>query len=97
MAEITLVCCQDPERPMMMMFLPCAIKAKYYPWALIGFFSLLNGFQSFQYDAVIGIIYGYAYFHYLNRYMAISDNFGARVDAWFPFRYLKTFTGNSPL
>jgi len=94
MAEITVSCCADPEKPVVMMFIPYPFKAKYYPWALIGFFSLLNGFQSFQFDAVIGIIYGYSYSYYLKNYFIIPDNFVNRVDNWFPFKYLKTLTGN---
>jgi len=93
MAEITVSCCADPERPVMMMFIPYPFKAKYYPWALIGFFSLLNGFQSFQFDAVIGIIYGYAYSYYLKNYITISDNIVNKIENIFPFKYMKTLTG----
>ena len=92
MAEITLSCCSDPEKPVVMMFIPYPFKAKYYPWALTGFFALINGFQ-IQYDAIIGIIYAYFYFFYLKNYLSISDSLIALIDNLFPFKYLKNLKG----
>ena len=92
MAEITLNSCENPERDVMMMFIPYPFKAKYYPWALLGFFAVMNQFN-IQYDTVIGILYGYLYFYYLKNYLVISDNFLTKVDNCIPFKYLKRFTG----
>jgi len=76
----------------MMMFIPYPIRAKYYPWALIGFFTVINGFQ-LQFDAFIGIVYGYLYFYYLSSYLVIPDRFLLKADECFPFKYLKRFKG----
>jgi len=92
MAEITLNCCLNPEKQYMMMCLPWPIQAKYYPWALVAFFTVINMFQP-QFDVIVGVIYGYLYFYYLSSYLVISDNFCAKVSECFPFKYLKGMTG----
>lgn len=61
MADISINCLRDPDRDVMFFFIPFPIKAKYYPWALLGFFTILN--FSFQFDLICGVGFGYLY-HY---------------------------------
>jgi membrane associated rhomboid family serine protease len=42
--EITLICLENPEREMTFFLIPCPIKAKFYPLALLCIFTLLNNF-----------------------------------------------------
>jgi hypothetical protein len=61
-----------------MLFMPFMIKAKYYPWALFGFFMLLN--MSIQFDILSGILYGYIFFYYLKDKLQFSDEFIIKVE-----------------
>lgn len=78
MAEITILCLNNPQNQLMMMFLPCLIPAKYYPWALFAFFSVLN--MRLQFDILAGILYGYLFFHYLKTKIQISDEFVNKLE-----------------
>jgi len=78
MAEITILCLTNPQNNLMMMFLPCLIPAKYYPWALFAFFSVLN--MNLQFDILAGILYGYLFHHYLKTKIKISDEFTNKIE-----------------
>ena len=78
MAEITILCLNNPQNQLMMMFLPCMIPAKYYPWALFAFFSVLN--MNFQFDILAGIVYGYLFHHFLKGKIQISDEFANKIE-----------------
>lgn len=78
MAEITILCLNNPQNQLMMMFLPCLIPAKYYPWALFAFFSVLN--MNLQFDILAGILYGYLFHHYLKTKIQISDEFVNKME-----------------
>lgn len=78
MAEITILCLNNPQNQLMMMFLPCLIPAKYYPWALFAFFSVLN--MNLQFDILAGILYGYLFHHYLKTKIQISDEFVTKME-----------------
>lgn len=79
MAEITILCLTNPENQLRMMFLPCLIPAKYYPWSLFAFFSLLN--MNLQFDIVTGIIYGYLFHYFLKTKIQLSDEFINKVES----------------
>jgi membrane associated rhomboid family serine protease len=78
MAEITILCLTNPDNQLRIMFLPCLVPAKYYPWALFAFFSVLN--MNLQIDIIAGIIYGYLFHHFLKTKIQISDEFIIRIE-----------------
>jgi len=78
LAEITILCLTNPQNQLMMMFLPCLIPAKYYPWTLFAFFTVLN--MNLQFDILAGILYGYLFHHYLKSKIQFSDEFINRVE-----------------
>lgn len=73
LSDITIQCLQDPERETMFFFIPYPIKAKYYPWVLIGFFTLLN--FNIQFDIFCGVIFGYLYHYKLKEKLEFSHAF----------------------
>jgi membrane associated rhomboid family serine protease len=95
MAEITMLCLANPDNQVMMFFIPYPFKALYYPWALFGFFTLMN--MTIQLDILAGIGYGYLFFFYLRNYIQFSDNFVRKCEESFIFRNLSNFSGFVPL
>jgi len=95
LSEITLLCLANPESDLRMFLIPCPIKAKFYPWALFGFFTVINGFRVIQFDILAGILYGYAWFYFLKDKIQISDNCLIKVQNCFLFNKIQGFTGNS--
>jgi hypothetical protein len=95
MFEITVTCAANPERQMMFFFLPCPMKAKYYPWVLFFFFTLLSGFM-IQFDLVSGILYGYLYHFKLQKFLSLSDGFIKKVEGSFLFKCCFSFSGFVP-
>lgn len=91
-AEITIRCMKDPEAQMMFFFFPWPIKAKFYPWVLIGFFFLIN-MGSIQIDFIIAILYGYLYHYKLKSKLEFSIDFIRRWENRFPFKSLQGFDG----
>jgi membrane associated rhomboid family serine protease len=96
MAEITLLCLANPENPVALFFLPCQFAAKYYPWALLAFFTIMNP-QSFQFDILCGILYGYLYFYYLRNYLTLTNETANNWEQKFIFRFMRRFNGYVPL
>jgi membrane associated rhomboid family serine protease len=95
MAEITILCLINPDQQVKMFFIPYSFRAKYYPWALFGFFTLLN--FNLQFDILSGIFYGYIMYYYLRSILQISDNFIVKCENNFIFRSLSKFTGFVPI
>lgn len=95
MAEITILCLTNPQNQLMMMFLPCLIPAKYYPWALFGFFTMLN--MSLQFDILAGILYGYIFHHFLKSKLQFSDEFIVKVENMPLLNKLSYFSSFVPL
>ena len=72
--DITLLCLANPDSDLRMFLIPCPIKARFYPWALFGFFTVINGFRIIQFDILAGILYGYAYFYFLKNKIQFSES-----------------------
>lgn len=92
MAEITINCMKDPESQMMFFMFPCPIKAKYYPWFLICFFTMFNGFQVIPFDLITAVLFGYMYIWKLSSYFEFSIQKIQTLESKFPFSYLKRFS-----
>jgi hypothetical protein len=90
MAEITLLCLVNPENPVMFFFIPYQFRAKFYPFVLLGFFSLFNGIQL---DLISGVIYAYLFFYYLRQKLQFSDQFIVSCENSFIFKHLSKFAG----
>lgn len=80
LAEITILCLNNPQGQLQMFLIPCLIPAKFYPWALFAFFTVLN--MSVQFDILAGILYGYLFFYFLKNKMQFSDEFINRAENW---------------
>lgn len=80
LAEITILCLTNPQGQLRMLFIPCMIPAKFYPWALFAFFTLLN--MNVQFDILAGILYGYLFFYFLKNKIQFSDEFICRAENW---------------
>lgn len=89
--ELSIRCIKEPDAQMMFFFFPWPIRALYYPWILIGFFTLLN--FHIQFDLVVAIVYGYLYHYKLGKYMELSISFIQKMEDCFPFKYIKNFSG----
>ena len=66
---------------------PCVIKAKYYPLVLVGFFTLLSGFN-FDFEILSGIAFGYLYHRYLENRLKVTDSFALRVERSVLFKWM---------
>jgi len=97
LAEITILCLANPESPLRMFLIPCPIKAKYYPWALFGFFTILSGFTVIQFDILAGIVYGHMFFYWLKDKIQCSDNFVMKIQGCCLFAKCASLNGNYKL
>ena len=95
LSEITMLCLANPEADLRMFLIPCPIKARFYPWALFGFFTVINGFRVIQFDILAGILYGYAWFYFLKAKVQLSDNCMIKIQNCFPFSKLSGLTGKN--
>ena len=76
MSLIVVECHYAPDASRRMMFLPCEIPSKYFPLALLGFFSLLGG-SLFPLFVSVGV--GYAY---CNGYCASFEPSAETLARW---------------
>jgi membrane associated rhomboid family serine protease len=95
MSEITLLSLAHPENPMQLFMIPYTFKAKYYPWALFAFWSLLN--MSISFDNLAGIVFGYIYFYKLRERLSFSDRLVYKIENYKVVKYFSTFSGFIPL
>jgi membrane associated rhomboid family serine protease len=91
MAEITLLCLANPDNEVRMFLIPCPMKARYYPWALLAFFTLLN--MRLQFDLIAGVGYAYLFNYYLRSKIQFSDNFVQKCENSFLFKCFSNWTG----
>jgi membrane associated rhomboid family serine protease len=87
MADITISCTESPDREVMFFFIPYPIQSKYYPWVLIGFFTLLN--FNLQFDLLCGILFGYLYTYKLKDLVNFSNQFVSKVENSLLCKYVR--------
>ena len=92
MSLITIECLINPEADYSFFFFP--VKAKFYPWFLLLFFTILNQFM-IQIDVLAGILLGYLSFYYIGRFIEISFTTALSFERLFLFSWMKSFTCNS--
>lgn len=91
MAELTLLCMANPESTMRLFLLPCDIKAKYYPFCLLIFFTIMGG--GIQFDIFSAVIYGVLFHFVIKSRFNISDVFINKCENCIVFKWLKTVPG----
>lgn len=86
--ELVLLCLNNPQSKIKILFFPFTIKAKYYP---LLFYLLLSLFDSFKIDLQIisGIFYGIIYFYFLKNIIKISDSFAYNIEDNYCFKLAK--------
>ena len=88
MCDLTLICLRNPESNMRFFFFPCNIKAKYYPFFLFGFFTLLSNFN-IDFEILCGIVFGFLYHYYLYRKIKVSNSFALKVENSFLCKWMR--------
>lgn len=81
--DIVIECNKDPEVGRMLCCFPVEIKSKYYPWALVVFFTLFFGPQL---DLFIGIAVGYCHIYGLLDRLMIGSGKAKTFESKFPFK-----------
>ena len=79
LCELTLLCLSNPESPNKLFFTPIIIKAKYYPFILVGIFIIIDSFK-IDLEIISGILFAYIYFYCFKNILKISDNFAQKIE-----------------
>ena len=79
LCELTLLCLSNPESPNKLFFGLIVIKAKFYPFLLLGFFILVDSFK-IDLEILSGIFFAYIYFYFFKNILKISDNFAQKIE-----------------
>lgn len=56
MVEMVIRCNRDPDEGLPLLFCPCTIRAKYYPWAFVLLFSFFGVFFSLVFGLFVGYL-----------------------------------------
>ncbi len=93
LAELNIQCMgnPDPKARMKLFLIPIPIPNKFLPWLLFLFFSLINGFRTFQIDILSAILYGYFYHFVLRNRLTFSNECLSKCQDGL-FKCLTTFT-----
>ena len=90
MSLITIECLNNAESDYYFFF---TFKAKYYPWILLLFFTILNQFV-IQIDVLAGILFGHISFYFIEKYIKVSLQTAESLENCFLFSCLKSFNSN---
>lgn len=91
MSELTILCMANPESTMRLFLFPCDIKAKYYPFCLLIFFTVMGG--GIQFDVFSGVINGVLYHFVIKNRLSLSDTFILKCEECIVFKWLKKVPG----
>ena len=78
--EVTMNCLIYPDNKIYILFIPYAIRAKYFPILILFIFFIFAGFEL---GMLIGVIYGFLYGFYLKKYLIISDDVLIKIEEKF--------------
>lgn len=92
LCDLTLLCLSNPLEPQKFFFIPCVIKAKYYPFFLFGLFTIVSGFRV-DLEVICGIGFGFLYHYYLRNRLYISNKFSMKIENSFLCRWIKNKKG----
>ena len=92
LCDITLLCLSNPNENIYFRFLPCNIKAKYYPLILFLIYTFISQFH-IDLENLCGIGFGFLYHYYLRNRLNISNNLAEKVGNSCLFRWMKNQKG----
>ena len=92
LCDITLLCLSNPNENIYFRFLPCNIKAKYYPLILFLIYTFISQFH-IDLENLCGIGFGFLYHYYLRNRLNISNNLAEKIGNSCLFRWMKTQKG----
>lgn len=90
--ELTLLSLSNPNSPMKIIFFPCQIKAKYYPFILFAIFSIMNSF-AIDLEVLSGIIYALFYNFVIKKAIKISNPFVLKIEKLSCFKCIAKMDG----
>ena len=90
--ELTLLSLSNPNSPMKIIFFPCQIKAKYYPFILFIIFSIMNSF-AIDLEVLSGIIYALFYNFVIKKVIKISNTFVLKIEKSSCFKCISKMDG----
>ena len=90
--ETTLLCLNNPDSKIKLLFVPSPVRAKYYPFIIIILLTLINNFR-INFGIVSGFFYGIIYYFLLQNKFSISEGLTRKLEKSFLFRCLIGLNG----
>ena len=90
--EMTLLCFNNPDSKIKLLFVPSPIRAKYYPFIIIILLYLINNFR-INFEIISGFFYGIIYYYLLQNKFNISEGTTKKLENSFCFKCLLGFHG----
>ena len=90
--ETTLLCLNNPDSKIKLLFVPSPVRAKYYPFIIIILLTLINNFR-INFGIVSGFFYGIIYYFLLQNKFSISEGVTRKLEKSFLFRCLIGLNG----
>ena len=92
LCDITLLCLSNPNENIYSRFLPCNLKAKYYPLILFLVYTIISQFH-IDLENLCGIGFGFLYHYYLRNRLNISNNLAEKIGNSCLFKWMTTKKG----
>ena len=90
--ETTLLCLNNPDSKIKLLFIPSPVRAKYYPFIIIILLTLINNFR-INFGIVSGFFYGIIYYFLLQNKFSISEGVTKKLEKSCLFRCLIGLNG----
>jgi len=90
--EMTLLCFNNPDSKIKLLFVPSPIRAKYYPFIIIILLYLINNFR-INFEILSGFFYGIIYYYLLQNKFNISEGTTKKLENSCCFKCLLGFHG----
>ena len=90
--ETTLLCLNNPDSKIKLLFVPSPVRAKYYPFIIIILLTLINNFR-INFGIVSGFFYGIIYYFLLQNKFSISEGVTRKLEKSCLFRCLIGLNG----
>ena len=90
--ETTLLCLNNPDSKIKLLFVPSPVRAKYYPFIIIILLTLINNFR-IDFGIVSGFFYGIIYYFLLQNKFSISEGVTRKLEKSCLFRCLIGLNG----
>ena len=90
--ETTLLCLNNPDSKIKLLFVPSPVRAKYYPFIIIILLTLINNFR-INFGIVSGFFYGIIYYFLLQNKFSISEGVTKKLEKSCLFRCLIGLNG----